>query len=182
MIFKHCFQFLNVFSLCCQNFAMFKRRQGKQISRAIIILNPIKVMNMPAFRQWFFVYCLPNKDMFHNISSFICPWIFRFPNHNIASFQLVSSTFPVATTRFIKKAVLSTMCCLIAYKCTANFAGVILVISTSLSSKKNTLRMPLVISSVYFFITQHLFKYNTYPINTQTSPYKITKVGIRDKE
>lgn len=62
------FQFLYSLGFSLKNKIMFLGRQTYEILRAVVILNPVKVMNYPAFRQRLVVSLFPNKDMFTDIA------------------------------------------------------------------------------------------------------------------
>lgn len=69
-------------------------RFSKQIGRAIIVFNPIKVMNFPAFRKRFAVGLLPNKDMFQHSITF-CSWMTRAVNPDITMSIHTTPTTPI---------------------------------------------------------------------------------------
>ena len=65
---KQGFKFLDTFSLGLKHKVMFFRRKCYQVTRAVVALNSIKVVNKPAFWQGLIVYLLPYQDMFKHIT------------------------------------------------------------------------------------------------------------------
>lgn len=76
MISKRCFQFLNMFSECRDKKNVLSVRQTHEITWSIIRFNSIKVVNNPAFRQWLAMSLFPDKNVFLNITSFVCSFVF----------------------------------------------------------------------------------------------------------
>lgn len=62
---------------------MFTARNRKQILRAIIISYSIKMVNYPAFRDWFAMCFLPNQSMFSNVAQRVSSWMLGFFNQYI---------------------------------------------------------------------------------------------------
>lgn len=93
LIIKQPFKFLNFLLKFRDYQSMLLFRFSKQIRRAIVTSNSIKVMNFPALWERFIVVGFPNKDMFKHISFAVSSRIVRFMNKNISS-RLISSTPP----------------------------------------------------------------------------------------
>lgn len=91
LIVKHGFQFLNTLPHRWNQERMFLRRQGYEIARAVIVLDAVKVVNEPPFRDWLPMSLLPHKSVFHNV----CPLggFLASANQDIA-FLRSPSTFP----------------------------------------------------------------------------------------
>lgn len=94
MIIKQCFKFLNTLCLSLKNQVMFLIRQAYQVLRAVIILDAVKVMNYPSFRQELSLSFFPDKDMLPNISIPISSWMLRFVNKDITR-TLNPTTLPI---------------------------------------------------------------------------------------
>lgn len=95
MVIKHSFQFLNTFSFSLKNKVMFLVRQSYKIARAIVMFNPIKVMNYPTIRQRFPVNLFPYKKMLSNIAISICSRMLWAQYKNIPIFLSIDSTSPI---------------------------------------------------------------------------------------
>ena len=104
---------------------MFFTRHSNKIGNSIVILNPIKVMNMPPHWKQFIISLLPYKYVFRNISRLACPRMvgafYPYIPHMVISATLprimsfAHSVFPMAT---------STSCRLTSYYCSAVFATI----------------------------------------------------------
>lgn len=94
MIVEQGFQFLNTLCLSFKNKIMLPVGQGYKVSRAIIMFDSIKMMNYPSFGQWLSVGLLPNKDVFHDIASFLSMRMRWLANINISTCTESSATFP----------------------------------------------------------------------------------------
>jgi len=98
LIIKQSLKLLYSLSLSLKDKVVLLVRQGYQIARSIIVLNSVKVMNNPAFRQRFAVSFFPYKDMLKDVATFISSRMVWFKNTNItpcSASQSNSSTFPV---------------------------------------------------------------------------------------
>lgn len=92
---KKSFKFLNTLCLCSQDKIMFFGWQPIKIDRAIIGLDSIQVMYMPAFQQRFAMYLFPDKKMFSHITQFSCSRVGWIPYKNITIAIYNPSTFPI---------------------------------------------------------------------------------------
>ena len=88
LVVEHSLKFLDTLSFRRKNKFMLSLRQGFKITRSVIILNPIKMVNNPAFRQWLIVSLFPNKKMFTDIAIAVC----------IAMARLVYKYIPIRDT------------------------------------------------------------------------------------
>ncbi len=71
------FKFLDAFSFSLEDKVMLLVWQSLQVLRAVIILNPIKMMDNPSFRQRFSVSFFPYKSMLANITFLVSLWMLR---------------------------------------------------------------------------------------------------------
>ncbi len=92
---KQSLQFLNAFGFSGENKIMFFARQSDKINRTVIGLNPVKVMDVPSFWQWFPVDLFPYQKMFCDISYLSSTWVLGIPHQNIPIPVNNPSTFPV---------------------------------------------------------------------------------------
>lgn len=95
LVIKESLKLLNPFGFGLKEQVMFLVRQALKIHRAVIILNPIEVVNYPTFRQRFAMSLFPNKDMLKNIA-FSASGVIWHPYLNIAV-TFNSSTLPIIT-------------------------------------------------------------------------------------
>ncbi len=91
------FLYAFIFSVHKCRTPMFVFGQSHQIARAIIILNPIQMMNYITIRDWLFMIFFPDKDVFPHISTLSRSWVGWIPNKNI-TFGFNSATFPTRTS------------------------------------------------------------------------------------
>lgn len=70
---------------------MFSVKKPYQVLRSVIVLNPIKVMDNPPFRQGFAVSLFPNKNMLGYISTLNSSGMFGLKHINIASVHPLSA-------------------------------------------------------------------------------------------
>ncbi len=95
MIIKQGFQFLNTFSLSLKDKIMLPVRQSHKISRSVIMLDAIKVMDNPTIRKRLAISLFPYKDMLHHITSFVGMRMRWLAYKNIATFAESLTTFPL---------------------------------------------------------------------------------------
>lgn len=93
---KQRFQLLNTLCFSSQQKKVLFRRQRNKILGAIVVLNSIKMMNYPAFRQKLVVGLLPHQDMFTNIPPCVCSWVVR-EMHKYIIPMSISATSPIKT-------------------------------------------------------------------------------------
>lgn len=74
---------------------MRPKMKAEQILRFIVILDAVKVVDYPAFRQWPAMSLFPNKKVLPHVTSRICPWMLRHENHDITAARLESAPFPI---------------------------------------------------------------------------------------
>ena len=98
MVIKRCFQLLNSLLKFGYYQSMLFFSFSKQITRAIIILYSVVMVNFPSFRNWFIMCLFPDKDMFKNIALFRGSRMFRFIDDYVAPAMLEPTTLPVGTT------------------------------------------------------------------------------------
>lgn len=91
-----CFQFLYPLFFNAQKMIMLHIRKCYEVFRPIVIFDAIQMMRCPAFRQWFVVCLLPNKDVLAYVASLSCPWMLRLPYIDVA---LLVSSSPSPITR-----------------------------------------------------------------------------------
>ncbi len=100
------FQFTD--TLFCQFYKrpnrMLVTRKSNEILRSVIILNSIKVVDNPAFRQFLVMFLFPDKTMFTNT-----PSIPAIPNFNIPIGSLLSATFPTRMSWSANRQLLSIL-------------------------------------------------------------------------
>ena len=94
MTVKQRFQFLNTLRFGLKDKVMFSIRQGYQVLKAVIILDPVKMMNKPTLRQKLPIGFFPNKNVLTDISVPIGSWVFRSGNKNIST-ALYSAPLPI---------------------------------------------------------------------------------------
>lgn len=94
MIIEQCFKLLDALLKFGYYQSMLFFRFGKQITRAIIILYPIVVMNFPSFRDRPIMGLLPYKDVFSNISFLAGTRMERLPKPDITLSTNGSTAFP----------------------------------------------------------------------------------------
>ena len=99
MTIKQSFKFLDAFCLSLKHKVVFLIRKSYQIARAVVIFNPIEMVNNPSFRQRLAVGLFPDKDMLTNIAIPIGSWVVRSMNKDISRTSY-SPTFPVMMLLF----------------------------------------------------------------------------------
>jgi len=106
LIIKQSFKFLNTLGFSLKDKVMLFTRESHQIARSVIAFNPIQMMNYPAFRQWFAMNLLPDKDMLQDEPSSCCSRMVGQINRSIASAILIF----VALAKFISLLACFLMC------------------------------------------------------------------------
>jgi hypothetical protein len=91
---KQSLNLLYAFCLSLKHSLVFPIWQGYQISWAVIIFNPIQMVNNPPLGQGFPMRTFPCQPMFPNISFIVSLWVFRHKNQNITPLD-ASPPFPV---------------------------------------------------------------------------------------
>ena len=105
MTIKQGLKFLDAFSFSLKDKVVFLIRQTEQVLGAVIILDAIKMVDNPSFRQWFPVSFFPNKNMLTNIAIPIGSWMLRFMNKDIPRTSY-PPTFPIMMFVFLLNQVL----------------------------------------------------------------------------
>lgn len=94
MIIKQCLKLLNTLGFSLKNKVVFLIREGYQISRSVVILDSIQVVNEPTFRQAFVIRFFPNHNMFLNMTPFSSAWMFWHIYTYITPVTFCTTTFP----------------------------------------------------------------------------------------
>lgn len=92
---KYCFEFLNAFRFSLQYTSMCSIGKRLKINRAIIIFNPIQMMDYPTFRQRIVMCLFPYKDMLQDITISLCSRMIPILYKHVAIFILTLSPLPV---------------------------------------------------------------------------------------
>lgn len=95
MAIKQSFELLNTLRFSLKHKVMLFIGQSYQVARSIIMLDPVKMMDNPPFRQRFPVNLLPNKDMLSDISVSICSAVFSAQSKNIATLLSIKASVPI---------------------------------------------------------------------------------------
>lgn len=95
MAIKQSFELLNTLRFSLKHKVMLFIGQSYQVARSIIMLEPVKMMDNPPFRQRFPVKLLPNKDMLSDISVSICSAVFSAQSKNIATLLSIKAPLPI---------------------------------------------------------------------------------------
>lgn len=94
---KQSLQLLNALSLRLKHKVMLSIRQSYEVQNAVILLNPIQMVNYPACRQQAAICLFPYQDMFKHIDASFSSRVVWCKYHSIAFRILANTTFPVCT-------------------------------------------------------------------------------------
>ncbi len=91
---KQSLKFLNTLCFGLKNKVMLLSRQSLQVLRAVIVLDAVKMMNYPAFRQWLTVSFFPYKNVLKDIAVGGAGMLWL-PNKNIPITVFSFTAFPL---------------------------------------------------------------------------------------